>query len=245
MSDDSSSSLILHLEALRNTLISCFLVTALIYPIAFWATPFIIDALVHWCFPESLGKLHYFAPMEVFWVQLKMALILALALAYPWNMYQLWKFFKPALYQNEQRAIRWWIVFSSILFFSGMAFCLGVILPLLMNFAASFASDGLSPMIGLGQFLGLATWLMLAFGVMFQSPIVVLLCVRFGIVSAETLRQKRPYVVVIILVLSAILTPPDVVSQIMLGLPTWLLFELGLFLSKLVAQKNEREAGHE
>lgn len=88
--NDSENTLIAHLDALRRTLLRCVTVTALLYPVGYLASPYVINALVQWCFPESAGKLHYFAPMEVFWVQLKLALILALALAYPWNMLQLW-----------------------------------------------------------------------------------------------------------------------------------------------------------
>lgn len=229
--NDSENTLIAHLDALRRTLIRCVAVTAILYPAGYLISPHVINLLVQWCFPESVGKLHYFAPMEVFWVQLKLALILALALAYPWNALQLWHFLLPALYDGERRALGWWIVFSSVLFFGGVAFCTGVILPMLMNFSGGFATPELQPILGLANFLNLAGWLMLAFGVMFQAPIVVLSAVRFGVISTESLKKKRPYIMTAILILAAILTPPDIVSQVMLAVPTWLLFELGLWLA--------------
>lgn len=239
--NDSENTLIAHLDALRRTLLRCVTVTALLYPVGYLASPYVIDALVQWSFPESAGKLHYFAPMEVFWVQLKLALILALALAYPWNMLQLWRFLLPALYAGERRVLGWWIVFSSVLFFSGVAFCTGVILPMLMNFSGGFATPELQPILGLANFLNLAGWLMLAFGVMFQAPIAVLLAVRFDAISTESLKRKRPYVMTAILILAAILTPPDIVSQVALAIPTWLLFELGLFLAGQMKRKGEQE----
>ena len=239
--NDSENTLIAHLDALRRTLLRCVTVTALLYPVGYLASPYVINALVQWSFPESAGKLHYFAPMEVFWVQLKLALILALALAYPWNMLQLWRFLLPALYDEERRVLGWWIVFSSILFFGGVAFCTGVILPMLMNFSGGFATPELQPILGLANFLNLAGWLMLAFGVMFQAPIAVLLAVRFGAISTESLKRKRPYVMTAILILAAILTPPDIVSQVALAIPTWLLFELGLFLAGQMKRKGEQE----
>lgn len=239
--NDSENTLIAHLDALRRTLLRCVTVTALLYPVGYLASPYVINALVQWCFPESAGKLHYFAPMEVFWVQLKLALILALALAYPWNMLQLWRFLLPALYDGERRVLGWWIVFSSVLFFGGVAFCTGVILPMLMNFSGGFATPELQPLLGLANFLNLAGWLMLAFGVMFQAPIAVLLAVRFGAISTESLKRKRPYVMTAILILAAILTPPDIVSQVALAIPTWLLFELGLFLAGQMKRKGEQE----
>lgn len=239
MTNEKENTLIAHLEALRRTLFWIFGVTALLYPVAFFLSPYVIKVLVQWSFPPEIGKLHYFAPMEVFWVQLKLALILALVLAYPWNIFQLWRFLLPALYQGERKALGWWIVFSSVLFASGIAFCIGLILPMLMKFSGGFATPELQPILGLANFLNLAGWLMLAFGVMFQSPIAVLLAVRFGIVSTETLRRKRPYVMTAILIVAAILTPPDVVSQVMLAIPTWLLFELGLFLAKRMEKKTK------
>ena len=134
-----------------------------------------------------------------------------------------------------------WIFFSSVLFAGGIAFCIGLILPMLMRFSGGFATPELQPVLGLANFLNLAGWLMLAFGVMFQSPIAVLLAVRFGVISAETIRRKRPYVMTGILIAAAILTPPDIVSQVMLAVPTWLLFELGLILAgKMEERQNEQ-----
>ena len=232
-------------KAGENELLSCLIATALLYPVAFLASPYVITALVRWSFPPEAGKLHYFAPMEVFWVQLKLALVLALALAYPWNILQVWRFLLPALYREERRALGWWIVVSSVLFFCGVAFCGVLILPMLMNFSGGFATPELQPMLGLANFLELAGWLMLSFGVMFQSPLVVLLAVRFGLISVESLRRKRPWVMTAILVVAAILTPPDVVSQVMLALPTWLLFEAGLFFARRLERRAQADAEEE
>lgn len=227
----NENSLIAHLEDLRKGLIRCFIVTALLYPLAYLACPYVISALVEWSFPAGMGGLHYFAPMEVFWVQLRLALILSLVIAYPWNIYQLWRFLLPALYEHERKALGWWVAFSSFLFICGVGFCVGLILPLLMKFSVGFATEQIKPVLGLAGFLELSGWLMLAFGLMFQAPTVVFLAVRFGVVSCDTLRSKRPYVVTGILIVSAVITPPDIVSQVMLALPTWLLFELGLILA--------------
>lgn len=231
--EDQENTLISHLEALRRALLRCLAVTGLLYPVGFFVSPWVIRALTRWCFPDGTG-LHYFAPMEVFWVQLKLALVLSLAAAYPWNVWQLWSFVLPALYPRERRAFGRWIVLSSALFFAGGAFCIGAILPLIMDFSGAFAAPELTPVIGLRQFLDLAGWLTLAFGVMFQSPVAVMLAVRFGLVDADALAGKRPYVVTAILALAALLTPPDVLSQLMLALPTYLLFELGLLLARRV-----------
>lgn len=231
MTNDHEETLASHLEALRGALLRCAAATAVLYPVGYLASPYLINALVRWCFPESAGTLHYFAPMEVLWVRLRLALIAALLAAYPWNILQLWRFLLPALYKRERKALGCCIVSSSLLFFCGAAFSIGLILPLMMNFSGGFATAELRPSIGLANFLNLAGWLTLAFGIMFQSPIIVLLAVRFGVISCGSLRRKRPYIATAILIAAAILTPPDIVSQLMLAIPTWLLFELGLIIA--------------
>lgn len=231
MTNDHEETLASHLEALRGALLRCAAATAVLYPVGYLASPYLINALVRWCVPESAGTLHYFAPMEVLWVRLRLALIAALLAAYPWNILQLWRFLLPALYKRERKALGCCIVSSSLLFFCGAAFSIGLILPLMMNFSGGFATAELRPSIGLANFLNLAGWLTLAFGVMFQSPIIVLLAVRFGMISCGSLRRKRPYIATAILIAAAILTPPDIVSQLMLAIPTWLLFELGLIIA--------------
>ncbi|WP_392438552.1 twin-arginine translocase subunit TatC [Cloacibacillus evryensis] len=231
MTNDHEETLASHLEALRGALLRCAAATAVLYPVGYLASPYLINALVRWCVPESAGTLHYFAPMEVLWVRLRLALIAALLAAYPWNILQLWRFLLPALYKRERKALGCCIVSSSLLFFCGAAFSIGLILPLMMNFSGGFATAELRPSIGLANFLNLAGWLTLAFGIMFQSPIIVLLAVRFGVISCGSLRRKRPYIATAILIAAAILTPPDIVSQLMLAIPTWLLFELGLIIA--------------
>ena len=228
----SGDTLLGHLEALRGTLLRVLAATALLYPVGYALAPTVMRLLVRLCLPPDMGPLHYFAPMEVFWTKLRLAFVIAIALAHPWNMLQLWGFLVPALHPGERVALRRWVLASTLLFALGAAFCAGLILPLVMRFAAGFATDGLRPVLGLSHFLGLAGWLVLAFGAMFQAPLLALGAVRLGLVSPETLAHARPYVIVGILLLAAILTPPDVVSQLLLAVPSWLLFEGGLALAR-------------
>ncbi|MDD4098204.1 MAG: twin-arginine translocase subunit TatC [Lentisphaeria bacterium] len=229
MSTVGDHTLLGHLEALRSALLRCLAVTALLFPVGYAATPLVIAGLVRWCLPPELGGLHFFSPLEVFLVRLKLALLLALAAAYPWNLMQLWRFLVPALHEHERGLLRRWVVAASLLFFAGVIFSVLLVLPLLMRFASQFADDQLRPMLGLAQFLGVSGWLSLAFGLMFQTPVLVLPAVRLGLVSCADLRRRRPVVMTVILIVAAILTPPDVVSQLLLAVPTWLLFELGLY----------------
>jgi sec-independent protein translocase protein TatC len=227
-----SQSFLFHFQELRKTIIKCLAAIFLLYIPSFFIIPHIIDFLVKWSCPEEMNFLNYFSPMEVFVIQLKMAFTVALAVSFPYCILQIWKFLLPALHKNERQALKLWVIFASFLFVLGSTFCILFILPLLMSFSNSFSTHTIRPLIGLSSFLGLASWLIVAFGVMFQFPIIIMVCVRFNILQHSFLSSKRAYIIVIILILSAILTPPDMLSQILLALPSYLLFELGLFLSK-------------
>lgn len=235
--DDKEQTFIQHLEALRSMLINSIAAVVLLSPIGFWAAPKFINFLVKNSLPDGIVKLHYFSPMEVFLIQMKAGIVLAFVLAFPFIVYQVRKFVLPALYEHERKFLGILVFFATILFVLGAAFCVFCIMPLIMNFSASFSTAQLEPTLGLGNFVNLCAGLMLAFGLMFQMPLVVLTGVKFGLVSVKTLENMRPYIIVVILILAAVFTPPDVVSQLMLGVPTWLLFEAGIFVAKII-EKN-------
>lgn len=231
MAEPKPDTFLAHLEELRRTLLACFASWALALPVGLALAPLVVSALTRWSCPASMSTLHYFSPLEVFIVNLRMGCVMAAILCYPYALNRIWKFLLPALYETERQTWRAWLVYSSILFVAGGAFCVATILPLMMKFSASFATEQITPIIGIAQFMALAGALMLAFGVMFQMPIGVCALVKFGVIGVEKLKQSRPYALIGILIVAAILTPPDVLSQIMLALPTWLLFELGIFLA--------------
>ena len=232
MPEDRDQPLLEHLIALRRALVRSVVAIVALLPLGFLAAPRAIRWLVSWCIPGEAGVLHYFAPMEVFIIELEFGLFLAIGVAFPWCMAQFWGFVAPGLKQTERKSLGWGILSSSILFLLGAVFCVGLILPLLMKFSASFADERVVPTLGIGSFLRLAGGITLAFGFMFQLPMVVLIAVRLGVIKASTIRHARPYVWTLILILSALLTPPDIASQCMLAVPTGLLFELGLVFAK-------------
>ena len=244
-SDSADEPLISHLEALRSALLKCLAGTALLLIPGMIAAPRIVSALTHVIFSGQNEVLHYFRPMEVFWIQIKTGLITALTLSYPWNAFQLWRFFSPALYEREKKAILWWLSFSSVLFFSGVLFCVFLIMPMLMRFAMGFATSSVQPVLGIGSVMELTGWLSLAFGLMFQTPTVVFTAVKFGFVSVDSVRRMRPYVMTAILVVAAILTPPDVISQLSLAIPSWLLFEIGLFITSHIVKQERSESNEQ
>lgn len=237
---NNEESLISHLQELRNTLLRCVLAMFLvIVPIFFFVQKF-LDFFISFILQNSGVVLNYFSPIEVFVIQIKTAFVLDLIICFPYIAKQLWNFILPALYDNERKIIKSAIISSSVFFILGVLFCLFFILPLVIKFGVSFASENITAVLGLSNVLNLALWLTVAFGVMFQLPLIVYFLIKSGIVSIDYVYDKRPYVVVILLTLAAILTPPDVVSQLMLFTPTYLLFELGLLFTKykLSIEKN-------
>ena len=237
---DEEQTFLQHLEALRSMLIRSIVSVVVLSPFGFWAAPKFIDFLIKKSLPQGIAKLHYFSPMEVFIIQLKAGLIIAFVLAFPYIVVQVRKFVLPALYEHERKFLGWLVVLATFLFVLGAAFCVFVIMPLIMNFSAAFATSQLEATLGLESFINLAAGMMLAFGLMFQVPLVVLIGIKFGLVSVEVLEKARPYVIVGILILAAIFTPPDVVSQLMLGVPTWLLFEAGVFAARFIEKKPDK-----
>lgn len=229
--------LVYHLSELRKTLLNIIVCLIILFPIGYLFAPYIIDFVVEWSFNYQNTQLNYFSPMEVFIVDLKVGFILSFTIGFPYTIYQIWKFILPALYDKEKKFLRTIVLCSSFLFVLGVVMCVAFVLPLIIKFSMSFATEQIKPILGISNFLGLSGWLMLAFGLMFQFPIATYFLVKFNIVSIDKLKQKRPYVVIILLLVAALLTPPDVISQLLLFVPTYLLFELGLVFASFFNNK--------
>jgi sec-independent protein translocase protein TatC len=169
----------------------------------------------------------------------KLALIAAVFLSMPYLLYQLWAFVAPGLYQHEKRLAIPLLVSSIFLFYLGMLFAYYVVFPLVFGFMAGTTPDGVEMMTDISAYLDFVLALFFAFGIAFEIPIATILLVAIGVVTPEGLAQKRPYVIVGAFVVGMFLTPPDVISQTLLAVPMWLLFELGILLSRLML-KNRR-----
>lgn len=232
MTEDKDASLINHLEELRNTLIKCFYAIGIVLPFAFWISPKVLNFLIRILIGNNDITLNYFAPTEVFILQIKLAFLLDIIVCFPYISKKIWDFILPALYEKEKKFIKSTVLTSFILFVTGVSFCILVILPLIINFGMSFAGDNIHAMFGISNIVSLALWLGFTFGLMFQVPIIVHYLIKWDILSYKMVSSKRPYVVVILLIGSALLTPPDIISQIFLFAPTYLLFEFGLLFSK-------------
>lgn len=243
--DSQEQTLVSHLEALRTALIHCFVALGIGIIPMFLLSSHVLDWFSAELVAQSGATLHYFSPMEVFLLQLKIAALMDCVICSPYIAWNLWKFVLPGLYENERKFVRSIVWMTSGLFISGVVFCLGICFPLVVRFGMSFESANLQPIFGVENIVTLALWLSLAFGCMFQFPLVTYALIRSGVVYYETVCHARPYVVVAILVLAALLTPPDIISQLILGAPTYLLFEAGLLAARKYKGEQFKEYNEE
>ena len=174
-----------------------------------------------------------------FFVPLKVTMMAAFLIALPYILYQLWRFVAPGLYAHEKRLVVPLIFASTSLFFCGMAFAYFVVFPAVFGFVVSSAPHGVAVMTDIDKYLSFVLGMFMAFGITFQVPVVVVVLVRMGFVSVEKLRDIRRYVIVGAFVVGAIFTPPDVVSQFMLAMPLWLLYEAGIVVASWMVPAKE------
>lgn len=172
-----------------------------------------------------------------FFVPMKVVLLTAFMISLPHTLYQVWAFVAPGLYQHERKLISPLVFASTLLFLCGMAFAYFLVFPVVFGFISHTAPEGVAVMTDIGKYLDFAMTLFIAFGLAFEVPVAVVLLVTAGVVSVAGLREARSYVIVGAFILGAIFTPPDVISQIMLAVPLWLLYEAGILVASMMQRK--------
>ncbi len=175
----------------------------------------------------------------------KLTLIFSFYLAIPYILYQVWGFVAPGLYKHERKMVMPLAASSTVLFYAGMAFAYYVVFPLIFAFLTTTAPEGVEVMPDMKDYLDFVLKLFFAFGVAFEVPIATILLVWMGTTTPERLREKRPYVIVGAFVIGMLLTPPDMISQTLLAIPMWFLFEMGILFSPFFAPKDNLESGSE
>jgi sec-independent protein translocase protein TatC len=171
----------------------------------------------------------------------KLTLFTAIFLAIPYLLYQIWSFVAPGLYKNEKRFMMPLLITSVTLFYTGTAFAFFVVFPLLFAFLTAVAPEGVTVMTDINHYLNFILKLFFAFGVSFEIPVATFLLIWSGFISVKELKAKRPYIIISAFVFGMLLTPPDVISQILLAVPIWILFELGLVLSNRFIPQNDAQ----
>ena len=244
---DREQPLIEHLIELRARLLRGLLAVLAVFIVLSFFAPEIYSAVA----TPLLAQLPAHSTMiatEVaapFLVPFKLCLFLALFVGMPYLLYQAWAFVAPGLYDSERRFAIPLLVSSIVLFYLGIAFAFFAVFPVLFGFFAASTPEGVKVMTDISQYLDFVLKLFFAFGLAFEVPIATILCVWAGLVSAEALTKARPYIIVGVFVVAALLTPPDVMSQVLLAVPLWFLFEAGLFLSRFIGRRSRRLEGGE
>ena len=237
---DRPQPLVEHLLELRSRLLKCFAAILLVFLcLVFFANDLysFFAAPIQQLLPAGASMIAtevtspFFAPF-------KLALVLSFFIAAPYILYQLWSFIAPALYNNERQLAIPLFISSVGLFYLGIAFTYYVVFPLVFGFFTSIAPEGIAVTPDINSYLGFILKLFFAFGIAFEIPVATVLVIRSGISSRESLAKKRPYIVLLCFVFGMLLTPPDMISQSLLAIPAWLLFELGLLLSSVIERSS-------
>ncbi|HKK28966.1 MAG TPA: twin-arginine translocase subunit TatC [Alphaproteobacteria bacterium] len=254
--ESTRAPLIDHLIELRQRLLYSLVALVVTFLCTYYFAEEIFGFLVEPLATQFEGqegrRMIYTSLTETFFTYIKVAFFAALFISFPIIANQLYKFMAPGLYSTEKRAFLPYLVASPVLFFLGGAMVYYAIFPLAWSFFLSFETAGAAGGLPIqleakvGEYLSLVMKLIFAFGLFFQMPVALTLCARAGLVSAATLAKRRKYAVVILFALAAILTPPDVISQLGLALPGLVLYEISIYLARMVErQRAEREAEYE
>ena len=235
---EGQESFLSHLVELRDRLIRILVAVLVVFvPMAFFARELyslLAAPLLH-VLPAG-GTMIATDVVGVFLVPMKVALAVSFLLVLPYVLYQIWAFVAPGLYAHEKKFAVPMLIASVLLFFTGMAFAYFAFFPMVFGFMAKFAPVGVAWMTDIEKYFSFVLTMFLAFGATFEVPVVVVVLVKMGLVSVEKLREWRPYVIVGAFVIGAIFTPPDVISQFMMAVPMWLLFEAGVFMAGFITQ---------
>ncbi|MCK7459739.1 twin-arginine translocase subunit TatC [Idiomarina aminovorans] len=239
----SDSPLLDHLLELRNRLLRSVLVILVVFA----ALAYFANDIYHFVAQPLLINLPLGTQMIAtdvaapFFTPFKLTLVVALALAVPYLLWQMWGFIAPGLYGREKRLVIPLLATSTLLFYAGIAFAYFVVLPIAMAFFTGSAPEGVTVATDISRYLDFVLAIFIAFGIAFETPVAIMLLIWTGTCSRESLAKKRPYIIVGAFAIGMLLTPPDVISQTLLAVPMWLLFELGLQVSRWYTPGNKEE----
>lgn len=183
---------------------------------------------------SALDKLVFLGPAEAFWMHIKISMVAAFVFSLPVILYQIWKFIAPGLLSKEKKYVGPFIIIASSLFVLGCSFCFFIVLPFALGFLLSYKTGTLTPMLSVGAYTDFCLKFILAFGLVFELPIVIVFLTRIGLITTATLRKNRKYALLIAFILAAVLTPtPDAFNQSLMAVPIIILYEVGIIVSRL------------
>jgi len=240
----AEGTLISHLLELRNRLVRAFaLVFILVLPAAYFRNDIfdLVSKPLLLQLPKGSSMITT-GVMTPFTTPFKLSIYVALFAAMPFILYQVWAFVAPGLYRKEKRFAVPLLISSIVLFYVGVAFAYQFVFPVMFKFFAGATPTGVQMMPDIASYLDFAMTMFLAFGIAFEVPVAVVLLTLTGLVSVEKLGSSRGYVIIGIFVVAAILTPPDPISQLLMAIPMWLLYELGLIMARLMTRRSSTAA---
>jgi len=239
--DEKKLPLTGHLQELRKRLILSFIAigAGFILCYAFADSIFNILAAPLIKVMPAGGSLIFISVAEAFFTYMKVAFIASVILVSPFVLYQIWAFVAPGLYQKEKRYVIPFVLGGSLFFAMGVLFAYFVAVPIGFKFLLGYATDFIKPMPSMKEYLSFSIKFLLAFGLVFEFPVVLVLLARIGVIDAKTLARQRKYAILLIFIFAAVVTPPDFISQVLMALPLIGLYELSIFLSKIVGKKKK------
>jgi len=243
MDNDEKQPFLTHLEELRKRLIVCAIAVGIGFVITYFFSDWIFALLVEplkAAMPEG-DQLIFTNLPEMFITYLKVALIAGVLIAAPVIFYELWMFIAPGLYQNEKKYLIPFVVSSSILFIGGALFGYFVVFPFGFKFFMAFSNEYVKALPSVKQYFSFSTKLLIAFGIVFELPVIIFFLAKVGLVTSDFLKTKRKYAILLTFAIAAILTPPDVITQCMMALPLILLYEIGIFVARFARHKGVEE----
>ncbi|MCK4224129.1 MAG: twin-arginine translocase subunit TatC [candidate division Zixibacteria bacterium] len=225
-----------HLEELRGRIIKSLISIILISIVAYFFSERLIDFV-----SKPIPELYFMSPTEAFATRIKLSLIAGIIASVPVIFYHLWQFVVPGLFEREIKLVVPVVLSSTIFFLIGAVFCFLLVLPLSIKFLLGFGTEKLKPMIKIGDYVSFVSYLILAFGAVFELPVIAYFLGKLGIITPQTLKRGRRYAIVGMLVLSSVITPPDMFSQLMLTGPLYFLYEVSIVVVRIVQRKKSRE----
>jgi sec-independent protein translocase protein TatC len=225
-----------HLDELRSVVIQSLLVFFVLSVVCWFFSARLLEILLN---DLPLESLYFHSPIEAFMARLKVSFVLGLMIAFPFILFKGWSFISPGLFHGERKKIYPFVIVSSVLFYVGVFFCYLILIPFVLRFLLGFATEHLNPLLSVGSYFAFVARLCFTFGIVFQIPVVVLILSSIGIVTPQFLLRQWRYAIVGVFVGAAVLTPPDVISQLMMALPVLFLYIGSVLIAYITVRKRE------
>lgn len=240
--EDKQLTLVEHLSELRRRIIIIFLGIIGGSIISYQFVDNIVELLVK---PAEKLEFIYLSPPELFLAYLKIAIISGIVISSPISLMQIWLFIKPGLKPNERKYLRFGLWMGIVFFLIGVVFAYFTLVPITINFFTEISKNEIAPLFSFDSYLSFISSILLSSGLVFELPLLIILLTQLNLITASTLTKYRKYVILVIFIIAAVITPPDVISQALLGVPMVLLYEISIWIAKVIGKRKKEKAYEE